>query len=115
MTIARTLGAAAVAAVLSVLSAGQAPAQSLLSATGLGTPLEPVDARARGLGGLPLGLPEPQMSLVNPAAAVGLPAAGLTVTFQSTRSPARAPGRPRTTPPRAFPWSSSPFPSGSGW
>jgi hypothetical protein len=83
MTIARTLGAAAAAAVLSVLAAGQAPAQSLLSASGLGTPLEPVDARARGLGGLPLGLPEPQMSLVNPAAAVGLPAAGLTVTFQA--------------------------------
>lgn len=83
MTIARAIGAAAAAAVLSVLSAGQAPAQSLLSASGLGTPLEPVDARARGLGGLPLGLPEPQMSLVNPAAAVGLPAAGLTVTFQA--------------------------------
>ena len=56
MTITRTLGAAATAAVLSVLVAGQAPAQSLLSATGLGTPLEPVDARARGLGGLPIGV-----------------------------------------------------------
>ena len=83
MTIARTLGAAAAAAALSVLFAGQAPAQSLLSASGLGTPLEPVDARARGLGGIPVGLPEPRMSLVNPASAVGLPAAGLTVTFQA--------------------------------
>lgn len=83
MTIARALGTAAAAAVLSVLSAGQAPAQSLLSASGLGTPLEPVDARARALGGLSTGLPDPQMSLVNPAAAVGLPAAGLTVTFQA--------------------------------
>lgn len=83
MTIARALGAAAAAAVLSVLAAGQAPAQSLLSASGLGTPLEPVDARARGLGGVTVGLPESHMSLVNPAAAVGLPAAGLTVTFQS--------------------------------
>ncbi|HEX6373800.1 MAG TPA: hypothetical protein VF006_33035 [Longimicrobium sp.] len=80
MTIARTLGAAAAAA---VLFAGQAPAQSLLSASGLGTPLEPVDARARALGGVAVGLPDPQMSLVNPAAAVGLPAAGLTVTFQA--------------------------------
>ncbi|HEX2209724.1 MAG TPA: hypothetical protein VHG93_18735 [Longimicrobium sp.] len=83
MTIARTLGAAAAAGALSVLFAGQAPAQSLLSASGLGTPLEPVDARARGLGGIPVGLPEPRMSLVNPASAVGLPAAGLTVTFQA--------------------------------
>ena len=80
MNLARILGAAAA---LSLLSAGAAPAQSLLSARGLGLPLEPVDARARGLGGLPLGLPDPQMSLVNPAAAVGLPAAGLTVTFQA--------------------------------
>lgn len=83
MTIVRALGAAAVAAALSVLSAGQAPAQSLLSAGGLGAPLEPVDARARALGGLSVGLPDAQMSLVNPAAAVGLPAAGLTVTFQA--------------------------------
>jgi hypothetical protein len=83
MTFVRALGTAAAAAVLSVLSTGQAPAQSLLSASGLGTPLEPVDARARGLGGLPLGLPDAQMSLVNPAAAMGLPAAGLSVTFQA--------------------------------
>jgi len=83
MSLVRYLGAAAAAAALSVLSAGQAPAQSLLSARGLGLPLEPVDARARGMGGLPLGLPEPGMSLVNPASAVGLPAAGLTVTFQA--------------------------------
>ena len=71
MTIARILGAAAA---LSVLSAGAAPAQSLLSARGLGLPLEPVDARARGLGGLPLGLPDAQMSMVNPAASVMLAA-----------------------------------------
>lgn len=82
MTIARILGTAAGAAALSLTLAGQAPAQSLLSSTGLGTPLEPVDARARSLGGLPLGLPDSHMSLVNPAAAVGLPAAGLTATFQ---------------------------------
>lgn len=80
MTIARTLGAAAA---LSLLLAGSAQAQSLLSARGLGLPLEPVDARARGLGGIRLGLPDPAMSLVNPAGAVGLAVAGLSVTFQS--------------------------------
>lgn len=82
MTRARILGAAAAAVALSVLSAGAAQAQSLLSARGLGLLLEPVDARARGLGGLPLGLPDPQMSMINPASAMGLPAAGLAVTFQ---------------------------------
>lgn len=82
MNRARILGAAAAAVALTVVSAAAAPAQSLLSARGLGLPLEPVDARARALGGLPLGLPDPQMSLVNPASAVGLPAAGLAVTFQ---------------------------------
>ncbi|HEY0020660.1 MAG TPA: hypothetical protein VGC13_30455 [Longimicrobium sp.] len=79
MNIARILGAAAALSLI----AGPAQAQSLLSARGLGLPLEPVDARARGLGGLTVGLPDAQMSLVNPAAAVGLPAAGLTVTFQA--------------------------------
>jgi hypothetical protein len=90
MTIVRALGTAAAAAVLSVLSAGQAPAQSLLSTSGLGTPLEPVDARARSLGGLSVGLPDAQMSMVNPAAAMGLPAAGLSVTFQSDQVSAEA-------------------------
>lgn len=90
MTAVRFLGAAAAAAALCVLSAGAAQAQSLLSARGLGLPLEPVDARARGLGGVPLGLPEPSMSLVNPAAAVGLPAPGLAVTFQADEVSAEA-------------------------
>ena len=90
MTVVRFLGAAAAAAALSVLSAGSAPAQSLLSARGLGFVLEPVDARARGLGGLPIGLPDPAMSLVNPASAMGLPAAGLSVTFQADEFSAQA-------------------------
>lgn len=90
MTLVRSLGAAAAAVALTVLFAGAAPAQSLLSVRGLGLPLEPVDARARGLGGVPLGLPEPSMSLVNPAAAVGLPAAGLAVTFQADQVSAEA-------------------------
>jgi hypothetical protein len=90
MTAVRFLGAAAAAVALSVLSAGDAPAQSLLSVRGLGLPLEPVDARARGMGGLPIGLPEPGMSLVSPADAVGLPAAGLSVTFQADEVSAQA-------------------------
>lgn len=74
-------GAALLAAALS-LAAGRADAQSVLSARGLGFPLEPVDARARALGGLTTGISEPHFSLINPAAVAGLPAAGLSVTFQ---------------------------------
>jgi long-subunit fatty acid transport protein len=71
------------ALLLAALAAAPAGAQSLLSASSLGYPLDPVDARARGLGGVGVGLPEPQLSLVNPAALAGLPAAGLSVTLQS--------------------------------
>jgi hypothetical protein len=109
MTIARILGAAAA---LSVLSAGAAPAQSLLSARGLGLPLEPVDARARGLGGLPLGLPDAQMSMVNPAAAVGLPVAGLTVTFQADEVASQAEGQASDFTTARFPVMQVAFPIG---
>ena len=34
----------------------RAAAQSLLNASGLGLPIEPLDARSRGLGGVPVGL-----------------------------------------------------------
>ncbi|HYR10431.1 MAG TPA: hypothetical protein VEQ60_21835 [Longimicrobium sp.] len=113
MTLVRALGAAVAAAALSVLSAGQAPAQSLLSASGLGTPLEPVDARARALGGLPVGLPDAQMSLVNPAAAVGLPAAGLTVTFQADQLSSVAGGQDEDFSTARFPVIQAAFPIGT--
>jgi hypothetical protein len=113
MTIARSLGTAAAAAVLSLLCAGQAPAQSLLSAAGLGTPLEPVDARARALGGLPVGLPDPQMSLVNPAAAMGLPAAGLTVTFQADQVASVAGDQDQDFTTARFPVIQAAFPIGT--
>jgi hypothetical protein len=115
MTLARNLGTAAAAAVLSLLFAGQAPAQSLLSTSGLGTPLEPVDARARALGGLPLGLPDPTMSLVNPAAAVGLPAAGLTVTFQADQISSVAGDQDQDFTTARFPVIQAAFPIGTRW
>lgn len=79
----RTLGAAAVAAALAGIAAPAVQAQSGLSARGLGYPIDALDARSRGLGGLTAGLPEPHLSLINPAAVVGLPSAGLSVTFQA--------------------------------
>jgi hypothetical protein len=69
-----------------VLLAGLVPAgaeaQSLFAGRGLGGAPDPRASRSRVLGGVGLGLPEPSLSLVNPAGVAGLPAAALHVTMQ---------------------------------
>lgn len=80
----------ALAALAFAVHAGGAQAQSVLSSRGLGYPIEPVDARARGLGGVALGLPEATFSLVNPAGPVGLATAAISVTFQPDQYDATA-------------------------
>jgi len=60
-------------------------AQSLLSSRGLGYPIQPLSARAAALGGVALGFPEPELSLVNPASVAGLPAPALLAAFQFDR------------------------------
>lgn len=57
-------------------------AQSLFSTGGLGLVVTPQDGQAAALGGTSLGLMGPELSWDNPAGAVGLPAAGLRVSFQ---------------------------------
>jgi hypothetical protein len=103
-------GAAVLAAALSL--AGPAQAQSVLSARGLGFPLDPVDARARGLGGLTTGLAEPHFSLINPAAVAGLPAAGLSVTFQGDGIDSRSPDATQSFSTSRFPAIQAVFPFG---
>lgn len=83
---------AALCAALTLAAAPAAHAQSLLAARGLGFGLEATDARARALGGAAAVMPQGQFSLVNPAVLAGLPAAGLTVTFQSDAFTAELPG-----------------------
>ncbi|HET7234373.1 MAG TPA: hypothetical protein VFJ16_30445, partial [Longimicrobium sp.] len=73
--------AAAAAAALLALAA-PAGAQSVLASRGLGYPLEPLDARSRGLGGITTGLAEPVPSFINPASGAGIPAAAFLVAFQ---------------------------------
>jgi len=107
----RTLGAAAVAAALAGIAA-PAAAQSVFAARGLGYPLEALDARARGLGGLPVGLPEPHLSLVNPAASVGLPSAGLSVTFQGDGLTSQTAGGEHEFSTSRFPAIQAAFPFG---
>ncbi|MGH7477768.1 MAG: hypothetical protein ACRELD_15995 [Longimicrobiales bacterium] len=58
-------------AFVSLASTRPAAAQSLFGTRGLGTPLAPVDARARALGGIGTGLLGIDPSLVNPADAAG--------------------------------------------
>lgn len=57
-------------------------AQSVFTTRGLGFPLEPADARERGLGGAAMGLPEQQITWSNVAAMVGLQAPGMVVAYQ---------------------------------
>ncbi len=60
-----------------VASASELTAQSILTTRGLGYPTQPVDARARALGGSGIGLPGPELTWANPASSVGLLAPGL--------------------------------------
>ncbi len=69
---------------LAIVCANAAPAaaQSVFATRGLGYLIEPVDARARAMGGVDLGLPDPQLSWSNPASAVGIVAPGLVFAYQ---------------------------------
>ncbi|HSU16558.1 hypothetical protein [Longimicrobium sp.] len=90
------LRGAAPAALLAAVIAGPAAGQSLLASRGLGYPLEPIDARSRGLGGVTTGLSDPFPSLVNPASAAGIPAPSFIVTLQNDHYDATA-GAERTS------------------
>lgn len=68
--------------VMAMGGATPAAAQSLLVTRGLGLPVDPQDARARGLGGVGLGLPEIEISWANPAAMIGLQAPGMVAAYQ---------------------------------
>ncbi|HSG81245.1 MAG TPA: hypothetical protein VLC48_03270 [Gemmatimonadota bacterium] len=57
------------------------PAVPLLGNSGLGRPVQPLDARARGMGGAAVALHGANLSLVNPASMQGLAVSGVWVTF----------------------------------
>lgn len=67
-----------------LLVAAPARAQSLFAARGLGLPVVPVDARARALGGIGVGILGVNTSLVNPASISGITRRGITATLQPT-------------------------------
>lgn len=69
---------------LAALLPQPAGAQSLFNTRGLGTPSEPLDARARALGGIGVGLLGVNPSLVNPAELGGLVRRGVSAALQPT-------------------------------
>lgn len=75
------LSAVALGALALLVAPGPAAAQSLLGASGLGFPIDPLDARARALGGVAVGLFGPAVHPAEPAAAadLALPSATLTL------------------------------------
>ena len=62
-----------------------AGAQSLFSTRGLGVPIEPVDARARALGGIGIGMLGWTGSMANPAEAAGVYRRGISAAMQPSR------------------------------
>ena len=71
-----------VPAVLAVAVASPLSAQSLFATRGLGLPMAPLDARARALGGIGVGLIGFDMSHGNPAAIAGLGRRGIVASMQ---------------------------------
>jgi hypothetical protein len=57
-------------------------AQSGLVTSGLGVEIEPLDARSRGMGGVSVGLTDPEISWFNTAASVGLAVPGIIFSYQ---------------------------------
>jgi len=77
--------------------ASPAAAQSLLSAGGLGLPVEPVDARSHSLGGTGLGLFGPTVSPTAPAAAADLLAPEVTFTLVQSWVDLEGPANPKAS------------------
>lgn len=57
-------------------------AQSLFSSRGLGLLVQPTDARARGMGGVGIGVEGADLNWLNPADVVGIPAPGFKLAYQ---------------------------------
>src|SRR5690606_24000589 len=80
-----------------------ADAQSIFSSRGLGVPVSPVDARARALGGIGVGLLGRNPSLVNPAEAADYSFRGATAALQSTNRSIQVDGVERDAAASRFP------------
>jgi hypothetical protein len=80
----RCLYASALCALATLAIPGDVSSQSLLNASGLGVPIEPLDARSRALGGVGVGLPGPALIPTDPVAAAGLRVPSVTLTLANS-------------------------------
>lgn len=104
--------AAAAALSGALLAPAAATAQSLFSTRGLGLPIHPTDARARGLGGVGLGMQGAELGWMNPADVVGLAAPGLALSYQHDDFSASFDGREHDGGTARFPLVLGAFPIG---
>lgn len=79
--LARSSPLSALVLAITLIAPAVAQGQSLFSSRGLGLAVQPVDGRARGLGGVPMGLLGGGPTWANPAESVGLEVPGLSVAF----------------------------------
>jgi hypothetical protein len=84
MTRTRSFTAAGVCSLALVVQTERLVGQSLLNASGLGVPIEALDARSRALGGVAAGLPGPSVLPTDPTAAAGLFVPSVTITFANS-------------------------------
>lgn len=89
-------------------------AQSLFSSRGLGTPVAPVDARARALGGIRTGLLGFDLSMGNPADAAGVVLKGALATMQPASQTIDFQGQKATTNSTRFPLVQAIYPFSGG-
>ena len=101
--------------IAALASASPAAAQSLFSTGGLGVPLAPLDARARALGGIGVGLPGFNPSLVNPAEVAGTRYRGLVASFQPYATSIELNGESDEIGGTRFPLIRILYPLGSRW
>ncbi len=97
---------------LLALPAGPAAGQSLLGTAGLGFPVEPVDARSRGMGSLGVGLFGPSLLPTDPAVAQALTVPMITATYQPSWVTATSEGLDREHQASRFPLMGVAYPVG---
>ncbi|MBT8337646.1 MAG: hypothetical protein KJO11_13645 [Gemmatimonadetes bacterium] len=111
MTASRSLCAAFTALLIASVPAS---AQSLFASRGLGLPLFATDSRVLALGGIGVGLPGGELSLVDPSAPAGLSVPSVAFAFQSTWADADEDGTPTDFSGTRFPFLSLGYPTSFG-
>lgn len=109
----RSPSAATIAVLALLCTAGASDAQSLFATRGLGLPVAAVDARARALGGIGIGIAGLSTSLSNPADIAGITRSGVTAALQPSSGTVLLGGEEADLDGARFPLARILFPLGS--